>query len=107
MCLPRLSCSRTAPVSCSASPASVLVSVLLPAPDEPSSTTVWPPCRYGASERAAAGCVALTAITSSELEMRSRSSVSRASSSWGRGAAMSALVSTTTGSTPLPCTSAR
>ena len=38
----RLSCSRTAPVSCSASPARVLVSVLLPAPDEPIRTTVWP-----------------------------------------------------------------
>ena len=42
VCLPRLSCSRTAPVSCTAAPSSVLVSVDLPAPDEPSTTSVWP-----------------------------------------------------------------
>ena len=40
VCLPRLSCARTAPVSCTAAPSSVLVKVDLPAPDEPSSTSV-------------------------------------------------------------------
>ena len=45
VCLPRLSCARTAPVSCTCAPSSVLVSVDLPAPDEPSITRVRPRSR--------------------------------------------------------------
>ena len=42
VCMPRLSCTRTAPVSWTAAPSSVLVRVDLPAPDEPSTTSVRP-----------------------------------------------------------------
>jgi hypothetical protein len=40
VCMPRPSLRRTGPVSWTAAPSSVFVSVDLPAPDEPSSTSV-------------------------------------------------------------------
>ena len=65
VCLPRLSCSRTAPVSCAARPSRVLVRVDLPAPDEPSSTRVCPARVCGAKRSAVSGSRASTLNDSS------------------------------------------
>ena len=70
VCMPRLSCTRTAPVSWTALPISVLVRVDLPAPDEPSTTSVCPPQATSAKRAALAGSVASTTTTGTAAEMR-------------------------------------
>jgi len=60
-CGARLTSMRTLPVDCAKAPGRVLVSVDLPAPDEPSSTTVWPRPRNGNSPSRAPGSSVLTA----------------------------------------------
>ena len=60
---PLASDSRTPPVCCGSScadPASVLTSVDLPTPDEPTTATVWPTPHHSASAAAASGCLGLS-----------------------------------------------
>ena len=87
VCMPRLSCSRTAPVSCTALPIRVLVRVDLPAPDEPSSTSVCPPQATWAKRPALAGSVASTTTVGTAPGMRLPSAASAlvAQRRFGRG----------------------
>ena len=100
---PRESLSRTSPVFMRSSPRSVLVSVDLPAPDDPTSTTVWPGSSHGASCATLSGSLALTVNTGTPCAVRS-ASTSTASAAYS---VRSALVSTTTGCAPPPPTSSR
>jgi hypothetical protein len=96
---------RTAPVSCTWPPHSVLVSVLLPAPLEPSNTTVWPRPSHGVRHAAASAARVSSANIGVPALNDARASSTRRSSA--AGASVSALVITSTAGTPDRCASAR
>ena len=100
---PRASDSRTSPVFIRSMPSSVLVRVDLPAPELPTSTAVRPGLSHGFNAATLSGSRALTARTA----MSCAASSTSAASEPGTSSTWSDLVSTTTGSAPLPCTSSR
>ena len=100
---PRASLSRTSAVFMRSRPSSVLVSVDLPAPDEPTSTAVVPGASQGASAATLPACLALTGTMATPVLATSASAASASSAL----ATVSSFVSTTTGMLPLPCTNSR
>ena len=100
---PRESRSRTAPVRILLRPIRVLVRVDLPAPEEPTSTTVRPLPSQGARAATLSGSLALTLTTGTPPASMSLRRARSAPASSQR----SSLVSTSTGSAPLARTSTR
>ena len=96
---PRESLSRTSSFVFS-TPSSVLVSVDLPAPDEPTSTTLCPGCSHGSSAATLSRSFAFTATTATACPATAAASRAASTAPGESASAPSAFVSTTTGSTP-------
>ena len=105
VCMPRLSCGAPRRCPGSRAPSSVFVSVDLPAPDEPSSTIVWPAAGdvREALARAAGSVASTTTVSTVPPGCACRSASSRSSRRSGSARGMSALVRTTIGAMPLAC----